>query len=55
MIKMIKRLKNDTRGASAMEYGMIAALVVVAMFVGITSFADAGIGLWERVESDIVN
>ncbi len=54
MITMITILKNDTRGASAMEYGLIAAMIVIAMIAGLTAFADAGIGLWDKVETNIV-
>jgi pilus assembly protein Flp/PilA len=54
MIKMIKCLKNDTRGATALEYGLIVSLVVIAMFSGLSSFATAGTSLLETVKTKIV-
>jgi pilus assembly protein Flp/PilA len=54
MITLLTNLKHDARGASAMEYGLIAAMIVVAIIGGLTSFADTSIGLWETVETKIV-
>ena len=33
----MKRFSNDTSGASAMEYGLVAALVAVAVMVAVNS------------------
>lgn len=34
MFKLVKKYINDTSGATAIEYGLIAALIGVAMVVG---------------------
>ena len=44
---------RTTRGATAIEYGLIVAFVVIAMIVGLTVLADATIGMWTRVETKV--
>jgi pilus assembly protein Flp/PilA len=39
------------RGATAIEYGLIAALVVVVMLIALGLFADSATGLFERIEA----
>lgn len=34
MINLLKRFKNDESGATAIEYGLIAALIAVAIIAG---------------------
>jgi len=49
-----KTLLRDTRGATAIEYGLIVALVVIAILVSLQSVADANTGLWAVVTSNVV-
>ena len=35
MLKFIKRIKNDDKGATAIEYGLIAALIAVAIIAAV--------------------
>ena len=49
----IKRLLRDTRGATAIEYGLIVALVVIAMLTALGSVADQDTGLWALVKTEI--
>ena len=44
-----KRLLRDNRGATAIEYGLIAALVVIACIVSLQNVASTESGLWARV------
>ena len=37
MIKFLKLIKNDDKGATAIEYGLIAALIAVAIITAVTS------------------
>jgi pilus assembly protein Flp/PilA len=37
MHKFIKLIKNDDKGATAIEYGLIAALIAVAIITAVTS------------------
>lgn len=47
-------VKDDTSGATAVEYGLIASLVVVAIISMLQSVAGATIDMWNRVETEIV-
>lgn len=44
MRALLSRFLDDDRGATAIEYGLIAALVFLVAIVGITAFAGAGTG-----------
>ncbi len=37
MLAVLKRLSRDDSGATAIEYGLIAALIAVVIIVGLTS------------------
>ncbi len=41
MTKIFKRLMKDQSGATAIEYGLIAALISVALITGATALGDA--------------
>ena len=49
MITRLARLLRDKRGATAIEYGLIAALVVLGAFLGINNFANTSVGMWNNV------
>ena len=48
-----KRLLRDNRGATAIEYGLIVALVVIAILASMSSVADENTGLWAIVTSNV--
>ena len=41
---MLSRFRTDDRGATALEYGLIIALVFLVALAGITALANAGTG-----------
>ena len=45
------RLTRDERGATAVEYGLILALVFLAMVGAIGTFSDGVIGTWDTVRT----
>ncbi|HZF96415.1 MAG TPA: Flp family type IVb pilin [Allosphingosinicella sp.] len=47
------RLARDERGATAIEYGLILALVFLAMIVGVTAFGQGAIAMWTGVAENI--
>lgn len=51
---LLRPLASDRRAATAVEYGLILALVVLIMFVGLKSFADVAIGMWNFVATKVV-
>jgi pilus assembly protein Flp/PilA len=44
MFKPFARLINDKRGATAIEYGLIMALMAVVILMALTAFADNSTG-----------
>ena len=40
MMAFFRRFLTDTRGASAVEYGLIAASIAVAMIVAVSTFGE---------------
>ena len=44
---------KDERGATAIEYGLILALIFLAMMAGVTNFANATINMWEYVGNQV--
>ena len=53
MVQILKKLKTDDRGATAVEYGLIIALIFLAMIGGVNAFSSTAIDMWNNV-SDAV-
>ena len=51
MIKFIRRLAKNRRGGTAIEYGLIAALVVITMIATFQQVAGTTIGMWTNVST----
>ena len=49
----LPRLRADTRGATAIEYGLIAALIVVAMMGGLAALGGGAGGMWTKISSNV--
>jgi pilus assembly protein Flp/PilA len=43
------KLRKDERGVSAVEYGLICALIVLAMLAALAQVASASTSLWTTV------
>jgi pilus assembly protein Flp/PilA len=50
----LKRLLRDNRGATAIEYGLIVALIVIAMIGALKGVADENTGMWAWVQNDVL-
>ena len=46
---MLRRLRADQSGATAIEYGLIAALLAVACITGMNSLGGGSTGLWGKI------
>ncbi len=53
MVKFLKKLGRDTRGATAVEYGLILALVFLAMVGAVQSFGQETIRMWTNVSTAV--
>jgi pilus assembly protein Flp/PilA len=51
----VRRLRRDKRGATAIEYGLIAALIVVALIGGLTSLGGGMGGMWTKLNNAVQN
>lgn len=54
MRQIFVQLARSKRGATAIEYGLIVALVAIACMTAINSVADETIEMWDQVETKIV-
>ncbi|ANK13384.1 Flp family type IVb pilin [Erythrobacter neustonensis] len=50
----IRELIDDQSGATAIEYGLIVSLIVVAMIAALQGVAGSTIATWTRVETESV-
>jgi pilus assembly protein Flp/PilA len=50
---MLRKLGADRRGATAIEYGLIAALIIVAMMAGLTALGGGSQGMWGNLSSKV--
>lgn len=55
MGRMIGKLVRDARGATAIEYGLIVAMIVVAMLSGIALLGGATGGMWGNIANKVVS
>ena len=51
--QFLMNLLRDCRGATAIEYGLIVALIVIAIIVSMQGVADATNGLWAFVTEKV--
>ncbi|AOH84836.1 pilus assembly protein [Sphingomonas panacis] len=50
---IVKNLRRDRRGATAVEYGFILALIVVVVFTAIAGLARVTTTMWNDVASKV--
>ncbi len=55
MKAFLKRLICDARGATALEYGLILALLFIAISSTISGFADENGNTWNKVSTAMHN
>jgi len=55
MGKQFRQLFADRRGGTAIEYGLIAALVVIAMIASLGSLANQTVGMWGNVNNKVTS
>jgi pilus assembly protein Flp/PilA len=46
-------IRSDERGATAVEYGLILALIFLAVAGAIQGVATVTIGMWDNVSNDV--
>ena len=52
-MKFIKKLVRNEKGATAIEYGLIVAMIAMAIIGAVKSVADENNGLWAIVKDNV--
>ncbi|MEP2736765.1 MAG: Flp family type IVb pilin [Erythrobacter sp.] len=55
LTNFLEQIGRDDSGATAIEYGLIAALIVIASLVALEGVANENTGLWGRVTGSVTN
>jgi pilus assembly protein Flp/PilA len=53
MFWKLRKILGDRRGATAVEYGLILSLVVLAMIGALQAFAGEAINMWTGVSDRV--
>jgi len=46
-------LATDCKGATAVEYGLIVALIVLAMMVSLSTVANVTVNMWNKINDNV--
>ncbi len=55
MVKFLNKLGRDESGATAVEYGLIVALIFIAMLGAVTTFTNANVSTYNAVNTAVTN
>jgi pilus assembly protein Flp/PilA len=53
LMRLSRRLTANRHGGTAIEYGLIAALIVIAMIASLKGLAHVTTGMWNNVSSQV--
>ena len=51
--KRLRLLRKNERGATAIEYGLICALIVIAMMGGLQALGGGSNGMWGKIQANV--
>lgn len=54
-MRPLLEIARDERGATAVEYGLILALIFLAMVAGVVAVGTTTSGMWNNVSSAVQN
>jgi pilus assembly protein Flp/PilA len=55
MYNFLSRLGADKKGATVVEYGLIIALIIIAIVGAVNGVASTTTGMWNNVSSIVIN
>lgn len=55
ILTMLRRLRRDRHGATAIEYGLIVALIALGMLGGLEALGGGVNGSWGRTAAKVAN
>ena len=53
--QMMLRFLSDDEGATAIEYGLIGALLTIVMIAGLSALGGGTSGMWGRIQTQVGN
>lgn len=53
MNKLLGRIAGDRRAATAVEYGLILSMIVLAMMTALMALADVSVGMWDDISEKV--
>ena len=53
VVQFLQRLERDERGATAVEYGLILALIFFALIGAVEAFGQETIEMWNKISSEV--
>jgi pilus assembly protein Flp/PilA len=54
MLELIRRITRCEQGATAVEYGLIVSLIVIAMIGALNNTANSTNNMWNSISNQIV-
>ena len=54
-MQFLRHLLASQRGGTAIEYGLIVALIVITMIVTFSQLANTTVGMWGTVSNKVQN
>jgi pilus assembly protein Flp/PilA len=54
-MRFVAKLIRDTKAASAVEYALICALIVLAMIAGLNAVAGSTTTMWNEVAENVTS
>ena len=55
VVSLLKDLFRDTRGATAVEYGLIVSMIVLAMIGALQGVAGETIAMWDGISEEVIS
>jgi pilus assembly protein Flp/PilA len=55
MLRFRAGLVQDERGATAVEYALIASLIVISMVAGFSNVAGTTTNMWNNVSNEVLS
>jgi pilus assembly protein Flp/PilA len=52
-MRKLLRLARESKAATAVEYGLIIALIFLAILVGVYALASTTISMWNNVNTEV--
>ena len=50
---MLRKLRASERGATAVEYGLICSLIIIAMMSGLEALGGGSRGMWGKIQTNV--